>query len=119
MPHTLSNGAVTATFKLAPVITETGEPKTEFMAFDGRTFPLAYFGANKEETRQLEFFVNVAVEGDQYANLQLLMGQVCVWTDAFGSSINCVVTSPSRDYVVGGPTPGQYQRVRFKLTKVE
>jgi hypothetical protein len=132
---TLADGTHDVAFSHMPAMRQQLELKTTLMHFDGRAWPLAYFQERSDETWSVDFIVDRADAagpggGDVWANLRGLIDgadkqKVLVWTDQFGSQINCVITVDpvSRDMLLGGGVvagfPGRYQKVSFQIHRVE
>lgn len=119
------DGSFDVKLRAAPVMRQSIEVKSEVIHFDGRKWPLAYFGEHTDETWDVEFVIDTVKDGDQWGNLRAILdgaqrGNVLVWTDVFGAQFHCVVsTDPStREMMLGGVT-GQFARVALKITRVE
>lgn len=115
-------GSPDATFKWQPQMKHALKSVTTVMKFEGRTWPVAYFSDDNDETFDVSFLIDKVVDGDQWANLRtlLLSKAVLVWDDTFGNTFNCVVTidEVSRDMLVS-PSKGRFQQVHFTVTRVE
>ncbi len=131
---TKQDGTMDVKFKSDPKISQTVEWDTVLHRFEGRAQPLAYFKEFlQSETWDCDFFVDEVADGASWTNLLALVitKTVLKWTDVFGNQINVVasVTPATRDMIIGGvpipagggvgPRGGQYQRVKFKLHRVE
>jgi hypothetical protein len=121
----LADGSHDVKLKWAPDMKQTVRVKTTLLHFDGRERPLAYFSPHFEEEWPVSFIVDTEQDGDQWALLRELLdgtyfGQPLLWTDVFGNAFNCVVTvdDVTREMLLGGAT-GRYQRVAFKISRVE
>ena len=120
---TLPDGSADCRFRYQPRISETVDVPIQLLHFDGREYPVAYFGEGTDETHELDFMIDTEQDGDQWTNLRALLdgasrGSVLVWTDQFGAQISCVLRTPSRELLVGR-SPGRFQHVRFRLERVE
>ncbi len=131
---TWPDGTHDVAFSWQPTIRQELDVKTTLLHFDGRTWPLAYFQEHGDESFDVEFLIDSLTDGDQWGNLRALVDgaysrQKLVWTDVLGNQFNCVVTVDpvSREYILGGvpafvsgrPLGGRFQRVKFKLIRIE
>lgn len=131
---TWPDGTHDVKFKWQPDMQQSISLKTIVHEFDGRQWPLAYWGEHSMEEFNVSFMFDKLVDGDQFSNLRTLVDgafsrTVLVWTDVFGNQFNCVVTVEpiTRRFVLGGapvlggpgPLGGRYQTVSFKVTRVE
>jgi hypothetical protein len=131
---TWPDGTHDVAFSWDPRVSQSVEVKTKLMHFDGRTWPLAYFQEHSDEEFEVDFLVDKVNDGDQFGNLRALVDgaysrTTLVWTSVFGDQFNCIVTTDpvTREFVLGGvptsvsgrPLGGRFQRVKFKVTRVE
>lgn len=131
---TWPDGSHDVSFASAPVISQAIDSATVLRKFDGRQWPLAYFQEHSSEHWDVDFMVDLLVDGTAWDNLRLLVDGAfsrnkLVWTDVFGYQINCVVNVDpvTRDMILGGvpasvsgrPLGGRFQRVKFTIHRVE
>lgn len=120
----LVGGAVDVRLRWAPEMSRDIGGNADSMEFEGREYPVAFFGEGTTEDWDLLFLVRTDVDGDVWGDLMNLhvgsgRGQVLLWTDTFGNSFNCRIRGkPRQEYVVNGSDQNLY-KIRLQLERVE
>lgn len=108
-----------ARVKWQPTLSRTRTTKKDVLHFDGRVYPLAYFGESRDEIWDASYRVRKDIDGDIWNDLVSLEGQVLLWQDVFGNSFNVIISDLGQDFPVDDPPNNNMYIVRFKMQRVE
>lgn len=118
----IDGSSVDCKFEWQPDISRTISNDSETLDFDGRDYPVAFFGERKAESWDVAFTNDTDRDGDMWTELEKLItgaysGAPAIWEDTFGTEITVLVSQATWKPIVSGSKT--LRRISFHMIRVE